>query len=209
MGVVTARLDARDLGSVMKEIQQKLKGISLPSSYQIVYGGSYAEQQKSFSDLLKILIISGLLVFLIVLFMFKSLRISAIVIFISSLGIAGGVACIIPYRHATECRQLYGIDNDSRYHRRKLNIYNSAVSYGAEKFRCKGSPGVCNFWHVCVRAMTAVERLSLSHHWRLESEWARNMHQPLAIAVIGGLIMALPLLLIILPGLLKLFIKKT
>jgi Cu/Ag efflux pump CusA len=35
------------------------------------------------------------------------------------------------------------------------------------------------------------------------------MHQPLAIAVIGGLVMALPLLLIILPGLLKLTVKKT
>jgi len=35
-----------------------------------------------------------------------------------------------------------------------------------------------------------------------------QMHQPLAIAVIGGLVMALPLLLIFLPGLLKLFFKK-
>jgi len=35
-----------------------------------------------------------------------------------------------------------------------------------------------------------------------------QMHQPLAIAVIGGLIIALPLLLIVLPGMLKLIIKK-
>jgi multidrug efflux pump subunit AcrB len=34
------------------------------------------------------------------------------------------------------------------------------------------------------------------------------MHQPLAIAVIGGFVVALPLLLIVLPGLLKLFIKN-
>ena len=35
-----------------------------------------------------------------------------------------------------------------------------------------------------------------------------QMHQSLAIAVIGGLIIALPLLLIVLPSLLKLVIKK-
>jgi cobalt-zinc-cadmium resistance protein CzcA len=35
------------------------------------------------------------------------------------------------------------------------------------------------------------------------------MHQPLAIAVIGGLVMALPLLLIILPGLLKLAFRES
>jgi len=50
MGVVTARLDNRDLGSVMKDIQSKLSGIKLPPYYQIVYGGAYAEQQKSFAE---------------------------------------------------------------------------------------------------------------------------------------------------------------
>ncbi len=35
-----------------------------------------------------------------------------------------------------------------------------------------------------------------------------KMHQPLAIAVIGGLIIALPLLLIVLPGFLKLLFNK-
>ena len=35
-----------------------------------------------------------------------------------------------------------------------------------------------------------------------------QMHQSLAIAVIGGLIIALPLLLIVLPGMLKIIIKK-
>ncbi|MCF6182436.1 efflux RND transporter permease subunit [Lutibacter sp.] len=39
MGVVTARLNNRDLGSVMKDIKKELSKISLPSSYQIEYGG--------------------------------------------------------------------------------------------------------------------------------------------------------------------------
>ncbi|MFA5046875.1 MAG: efflux RND transporter permease subunit, partial [Paludibacter sp.] len=94
MGVVSARLNERDLGSVMKDIRHKLDQISLPSSYQIVYGGSYAEQQQSFAELLKILLIAALLVFTVVLFMFKDLKLSFIVIFISSLGIVGGVVAL-------------------------------------------------------------------------------------------------------------------
>jgi len=70
MGVVTARLNNRDLGSVMKDIRNKLSQISLPPSYQIEFGGSYAEQQKSFAELLKILLIAALLVFTVVLFLF-------------------------------------------------------------------------------------------------------------------------------------------
>jgi len=35
-----------------------------------------------------------------------------------------------------------------------------------------------------------------------------QMHQPLAIAVIGGLILALPLLLIVLPSMLKVLMKN-
>ncbi len=39
MGVVAARLNKRDLGSVMKDIKSKLSAIHLPPAYQITYGG--------------------------------------------------------------------------------------------------------------------------------------------------------------------------
>ena len=51
MGVVTARLENRDLGSIMKEIQQKVASqIILPQGYHIEYGGAYAEQQNRFTN---------------------------------------------------------------------------------------------------------------------------------------------------------------
>ena len=50
---VTARLNNRDLGSTLKDIQNSIQQkIKLPTGYEIVYGGSYAEQQKAFSDLM-------------------------------------------------------------------------------------------------------------------------------------------------------------
>lgn len=208
MGVVTARLDNRDLGSVMKEIQQKLTGISLPSSYQIVYGGSYAEQQQSFAELLKILIISGLLVFLIVLFMFRSLKLSTIVIFISSLGIAGGIAALyltgtpLNVGSYTGLIMIVGIIGE-----------NSIFTIQQFLFELKNSSitGALTY-AISVRLrpklMTATGAIVALSPLALGIGPGAQMNQPLAIAVIGGLIMALPLLLIILPGLLKLIIKK-
>ena len=74
----------------IKEIQQKVsKKISLPQGYSIVYGGAYADQQQSFHELLIILITSSLLVFGVILFMFRDYRIALIILLIAALGIAG------------------------------------------------------------------------------------------------------------------------
>jgi cobalt-zinc-cadmium resistance protein CzcA len=208
MGVVTARLEGRDLGGVMKDIRQKLDGINLPSSYQIVYGGSYAEQQKSFSDLLKILIISGLLVFLIVLFMFKSLRISAIVIFISSLGIAGGIAALFitgtplnvgSYTGLIMIVGIIGENSIFTIQQFLTELKNSDV---------KGALSYAISARLRPKLMTAVGAIVALSPLALGIGTGAQMHQPLAIAVIGGLVMALPLLLIILPGLLIVAIRK-
>ena len=208
LGAVTARLDNRDLGSVIKDIQKKLSGIKLPPSYQIVYGGSYAEQQQSFSELLKILIISGLLVFLIVLFMFRELKLSGIVILISSLGIAGGLIALyltntpLNVGSYTGLIMIVGIIGENSIFtiqqfltELKSSDVNGALSYAiSARLRPK--------------LMTATGAIAALSPLALGIGTGAQMHQPLAIAVIGGLIMALPLLLIVLPGLLKLLIKK-
>src|SRR6185369_9290470 len=90
MGVVTGRLENRDLGSVMKEIQQEVSSkVVLPQGYHIEYGGAYAEQQQSFHELLIILITSSLLVFGVILFLFKDFLVALAILLIAVLGIAG------------------------------------------------------------------------------------------------------------------------
>jgi len=208
MGAVIARLENRDLGSVMKNIQARLAEIKLPSSYQIVYGGSYAEQQQSFAELLKILIISGLLVFLIVLFMFRSLKLSAIVIFISLLGIAGGIAALFITKTPLNVGSYTGlimivgiISENSIFTIQKFltELKNSDVS-GALIYAISA--------RLRPNLMTATGAIVALTPLALGLGTGAQMHQPLAIAVIGGFVMALPLLLIVLPGLLKLTVKK-
>lgn len=208
MGVVSARLNESDLGSVMKNIQKKIKRINLPPSYQIVYGGSYAEQQKSFSELLKILFIAALLVFLVVLFMFKSLKLSLTVIFVSSLGLAGGVIALFitnmplnvgSYTGLIMIVGIIGENSIFTIQQFLTELKNSTVKQAliyaiSARLRPK--------------LMTASAAIIALIPLALGIGSGAQMHQSLAIAVIGGLMVALPLLLIVLPSLLLLIMKE-
>jgi len=208
MGVVTARLNERDLGNVMKDIQKKMETVSLPASYQIEYGGSYAQQQKSFAELLEILLIAALLVFTVVLFMFKDLKLSLTVIFISALGVAGGVFALfitntpLNVGSYTGLIMIVGIIGENciftiqqfLYELKKSTVNHALIFAISARLRPK--------------LMTATGAIVALIPLALGIGTGAQMHQPLAIAVIGGLILALPLLLIVLPSMLKLLMKK-
>jgi CzcA family heavy metal efflux pump len=208
MGMITGRLNNRDLGSAMKDIQQKMAQISLPPTYQIVYGGSFAQQQKSFAELLKILIFGALLVFTVVLFMFKSLKISITVLFLSLLGISGSVLALwftgtpLNVGSYTGLIMIIGIIGE-----------NAIFTIQQFLFELKNS-NVSNALGFAISArlrpklMTAVGAIVALSPLALGFGTGAKMHQPLAIAVIGGLVIALPLLLIVLPGFLKLLYRN-
>jgi len=208
MGVVTSRLNNRDLGSVMKDIQLKLKKINLPPSYQIEYGGSYAEQQQSFSELLKILLIAALLVFTVVLFMFKDLKLSLTVIFISTMGVAGGVFALFITNTPLNVGSYTGLIMI-------VGIIGENCIFTIQQFLFELKRSTLN--HALVYAisarlrpklMTATGAIVALIPLALGIGTGAQMHQPLAIAVIGGLILALPLLLIVLPSMLKVLMKN-
>jgi CzcA family heavy metal efflux pump len=70
---VTAHLAHRDLGSAMSEIQSRLpKEINIPPGTEIEYGGLYQIQRESFLGLTQVLLGSILLIFIILVFEFKS-----------------------------------------------------------------------------------------------------------------------------------------
>ncbi len=207
MGIVTARLNNRDLGSVMKDIRQKLGKINLPVSYQIAYGGSFAEQQNSFAELLKILIAGGLLVFTVVLFMFKSLKLSLTVIFISITGISGSVLALflthtpLNVGSYTGLIMIIGIIAENSIftiHKFLSELKSKSVGKALEEaITVRLRPNL----------MTVLGAIAALTPLALGMGTGTQMHQPLAIAVIGGFIITLPLLLIVLPSLLKLIIK--
>ncbi|MEX2303209.1 MAG: efflux RND transporter permease subunit [Bryobacterales bacterium] len=73
LGAVTARLEGRDLGSAMAEIQARLfKEVSIPPGTAVEFGGLYQIQQESFAGLTKVLLLSMVLIFIILVFEFRS-----------------------------------------------------------------------------------------------------------------------------------------
>lgn len=72
---VTARLEGRDLGSAVKDVQVRLaKDLPLPPGYRIEYGGLYATQQASFAQLATVLVLAVLLVTTLLIIQFRSIR---------------------------------------------------------------------------------------------------------------------------------------
>lgn len=210
MGVVTARLEGRDLGSVMKDIQHDVATrLSLPPGYSVVYGGAYADQQQSFRELLTILITASLLVFGVILFLFRDFRVALVILLVSVLGISGSYIGLLVTGTAlnvgsyTGLIMIVGIIGE-----------NAIFTFWQfrESFRESGDVDQAIIYSISTRLrpklMTALGAIIALAPIALGIGTGAQLHQPLAIAVIGGFIIALPLLLIVLPSLIHLLFKR-
>lgn len=209
MGIVSARLENRDLGSTIKDIQTRIrKKVSLPRGYSIEYGGDYAQQQKSFSELLMILIASSILVFGVILFLFRDVKVALAILGIAVLGISGSYLALfitgIPLNVGsyTGLIMIVGIIGENSIFTflqfketlRDKSVDESVVYAISTRLRPK--------------LMTALGAIIALMPLALGIGAGAQLHQPLAIAVIGGFLIALPLLLIVLPSVLRLLYKK-
>ncbi|MGI4874601.1 MAG: efflux RND transporter permease subunit [Janthinobacterium lividum] len=205
MTAVTARLDNRDLGSAMTEIKQKLeKQVPLPPGYFIQYGGSYAEQQQSFQELLTILGTACLLVFAVGLFLFRDLKAAGLILLIAMLGPAGGSLALflthtpLNVGSYTGLIMVVGIIGENA-------IFTFQQFFEAlEEAPVEQAVGYAVAARLRPKLMTAFSAIAALLPLALGIGAGAQLHQPLAIAVIGGLLLALPLLLLVLPSLLRL-----
>ncbi len=210
VGVVTSRLNNRDLGSVMKDIQKEVtEKVSLPQGYSIVYAGDYANQQQSFHELLIILIVASLLVFCVILFLFKDFRVATIILFVAMLGISGSYLGLFSTNTPlnvgsyTGLIMIVGIIGENaiftflqfrEFYRETQDLDQSIVFAISTRLRPK--------------LMTAVSTIIALMPIALGVGTGAQMHQPLAIAVIGGFLIAMPLLLIVLPTLIRIIYRN-
>ena len=205
MTAVTARLNGRDLGGAMSEIRQKLdKEVQLPPGYFIQYGGSYAEQQQSFQELLTILGSACLLVFAVGLFLFKDLKAAGLILLVAILGPAGGSLALflthtpLNVGSYTGLIMVVGIIGENAIF--TFQQFNEARAEAP----VEQAIGYAIAARLRPKLMTALSAIAALLPLALGIGAGAQLHQPLAIAVIGGLLLALPLLLIVLPSLLRL-----
>ncbi|MBK8583155.1 MAG: efflux RND transporter permease subunit [Flavobacteriales bacterium] len=202
---VTARLNGRDLGSVMKDIQAGIrKDVALPLGYHISYGGAYKEQQQSFHELLMILGAASMLVLIVLLFLFRDLRVALVMLGIALFGVCGCILALFLTGTAlnvgsyTGIIMIVGIIGENAiftylqyaHNRKEQGVDDSLRHAIGTRLRPK--------------LMTALGAIAALSPIALGIGAGAQLHRPLAIAVIGGFILALPLLLIVLPSMLRL-----
>jgi CzcA family heavy metal efflux pump len=210
VSIVTARLNERDLGSVIKDIQTAIGSkVFLPQGYHIEYGGAYAEQQQSFNQLLLILILSSLLVFALMLFLFRDFRASLAIFFIAISGIAGSLIALfvtgtpLNVGSYTGLIMIVGIIGENAIFTFQQFMTNM------EKGQVDESVVYAISTRLRPKLMTALGAIIALLPLATGIGTGAQMHQPLAIAVIGGFIVALPLLLIVFPTLLRIIYRRS
>jgi CzcA family heavy metal efflux pump len=203
MIAVTADLSGRDLGSTTRDIQNRIAdNIVLPPGCSIEYGGQFASQQQSFSELTLVLCTSSLLVFTLLVFQFRSVRQALAVIIAALLSLSGVVfalACTntpLNISSFTGAIMIVGIITE-----------NGIVLFNFFNHLCMESPAE-NYHKLMVMAgkqrlrpilMTTVGAILALFPLALGIGAGAALQKPLAIAVIGGLCVSVFFTLIVAP----------
>ncbi len=200
MVVVTGRLEGSDLGTAMSKVQQTVEGLHLPSSIRVTYGGTYEEQQKSFRDLLKVLLLALALVFGVLLAEFRNFPAPIAILTSSVLSISGVILALLVTRTSFNVASFMGL----------IMVIGIVAKNGIllldadEKFRSEGITAAEAMMHAAQRrlrpiVMTAIAAVCGMLPLAFALGAGSQMLQPLAIAVIGGLAISMVLSLVVTP----------
>jgi CzcA family heavy metal efflux pump len=198
---VTGRLEGTNLGAAMEKVQETLAGLHLPPAIRLEFGGAYREQQRSFRDLASVLLLAVVLVFIVLLFEFGNFA-APIAILCSALLSTSGVFLALLVTHSTfNLSSFMGL----------IMVIGIVAKNGIllldadQKFRAAGIPPEESMIRAGERRlrpimMTALATIAGMIPLALALGAGSQMLQPLAIAVIGGILASLVLSLIVTPA---------
>jgi len=200
MVVVTGRLEGSDLGSGVARVRKAVEQLHLPPAVRLEFGGTYEEQQKSFAELLRVLLLALALVFGVLLAEFRNFPAPIAILTSSVLSISGVILALLVTGTTFNVASFMGL----------IMVIGIVAKNGIllldadEKFRAEGGSPADAMLHAAQRrlrpiVMTALAAvcgmLPLAFAWGAGSQ----MLQPLAIAVIGGLAVSMLLSLVVTP----------
>jgi multidrug efflux pump subunit AcrB len=205
---ITAR-SGRDLGSTIRDVKLVLDQPGLiPQGVTYTLGGQYEQQQIAFHGVLKVIVAAGALVFLLLLFLYERLRVAIAIMLTTVLAIAAVFIGLMLTHTELNISSLMGMVMIVG------NVTEVAIFYYSEyaDFMTDGNEDqrliAAGTHRMRAIAMTTVAAILALLPLALDLGKGSAMLQPLAIAIITGLIVQLPLVLIVLPSLLRLFGSK-
>jgi CzcA family heavy metal efflux pump len=198
--IVSGRLEGSDLGTAMAKVRSTVEGMHLPSSVRVEYGGTYQEQQKSFRDLARVLILALALVFGVLLAEFRNFSAPLAILTSSVLSITGVVVALFITQTDFNVASFMGL----------IMVIGIVAKNGIllldadETFRASGANPREAMLHAAQRrlrpiVMTAIAAVCGMLPLAFAFGAGSQMLQPLAIAVIGGLFISVVLSLIVTP----------
>lgn len=107
--MVTSNVQGRVQGGVVKDIQAKLAGLNLPYGYAIEYGGDQSMMNSSFSALIKALIASVILVYMVLVVLYESYLTPVIRMLSLPCGIIGALLAMAAFGKAMNIMALIGV----------------------------------------------------------------------------------------------------
>jgi CzcA family heavy metal efflux pump len=197
MVAVTARLEGLDLGSGMREVRKAVQELNLPKTIRVEYGGLYQEQQSSFLGLAGVFATAVLLVAALLLYLYE--RWAVVLAILAT--IAGSVCAVFIGLWATgtelDVSAMMGLTMIVGIVAEVAVFYFAELS-GHEDHSPQAlvSAGVHRLRPIVMTSLIAILAL-LPLALRLGT--GAEMQTPLAIAIISGLIAAVPLVLIFMP----------
>ena len=202
---VTANVSGRDLGSVAKDIQEKLKYVEIPSGFDVQMSGNIEQQNKTFRDLMLAFCLAIVLVYMIMASQFQSLVDPFVIMFSVPLGIVGVLWMLFLTGTTLSVTSFEGvivmvgivvsngillIDYTNKLRKRGLELNEAIVKGGKTRLRPI----------IMTTLATVLGLIPMAVGIGGESSQA-----PLAIAVIGGLSLSTFLTLIFVPTLYTVF----
>ena len=197
---VTGRFEGVDLGSGMNLVKKAVNDLHLPSSIRVEYGGLYEEQQRSFHDLMMVFLLALVLLFVVLLFEFRTFSAPVAILASALLSTFGGFLALLITQTAFNVASFMGmimvigivakngillLDAEHRFRKLGFTPEDALVQAGRRRLR--------------PIAMTALATIAGMLPLALAIGSGSQMLQPLAIAVIGGLLCSIVLSLILTP----------
>ncbi len=198
---VTGRFEGVSLGKGIAAVQRAVSILKIPPAIRVMYGGTYEEQQRSFRDLVLVLALAVVLVFTVLLFEFGSFAAPASILASALLSISGVFFALLITGTTFNISSFMGLimvigivakngilllDADQRFRAEGASPREAMLQAGERRLR-----------PILMTALATVAgMIPLSLAWGAGSQ----MLQPLAIAVIGGILASMVLSLIVTPA---------
>lgn len=201
--VVSANVADRDLGSVVGDIQAKIRDtIPLPSGYFIQYGGQFEAEQNATNNLLVYSILAAIAITVLMFFSVQSLPATVAIMINLPLALVGGIVSILLTGGVISVASLIGF----------ITLFGVAVRNGlllVDNYTTQiaaGLPLQDAVFYGSLERVNAILMTALTSALGMlplvvANSAGSEILQPLAIVVLGGLFTSTTLTLLVIPAL--------